>query len=176
MEQTKYALAKKPAHTLSMRGQKSVDLLCNYIRLGLNPNENIVKQYSIKFEPEIARDNAPKKREILRRLTHEIKAELYPSMQSGDTIFSPKTIDKDIVLTHHYDGDGEEYKVTIAKTDNIIDLTQITEINTYSFQIKNFLENLVKNIISSNNGLVRFNKRSIFDYNNVTKMEGNNNS
>ncbi len=174
-EKVKYQIAKKPISVVAMRNQRPVDLLCNYIRLGFNPKEVTVKQYSIKFEPRITSDNMTKKQVIIRKLSSEIETCLYPFIQSGDTIFSPKDVNKDIVLTHLYE-DGEKYQVTIAQTSNSIDLTKINETNFLSIQLKGFLEVLVKNMISANNGLVRFNKRNIFDYNNVTKMEGNNNS
>lgn len=166
-----FEFAKRPPLNPGMRNQKNVELISNHIRLGFRPNEKRARQYAVRFEPEIAVDNLQLKRMLLKQVFKELRPYYHPYFQSGDTIFSPKVVEE--VITVSTFNVNTEYQITIELTKNEIDLNQIRDRNDMSLKLKGFLENLVKNIISSNNGLVRFNKRNIFDYNNVTKLEGN---
>jgi len=133
----------------------------------LKPNNSLVKQYSIKYLPEIALDNLPLKRKINRGIRRKMEEVYITINQCGDTFFSPMTVDEKITFQFT---DDQQYQIIIEKTDNETDLSNIKCINKYTTQTKNFIDNLLKNILNANNGMIRFDKKSIFDYNSAKQV------
>ena len=166
------AFSTRPGYMMGLRKQREINLISNYMLLSFSPGEICVKQYSVKFEPEIASDNGPLKKLILRGIGKDLKKHFHPFITSEDTIFSTKSIAEQVEIT--YDSNGGQvnlpYKITIEKTKNEINLSNIQTNDSFSIKIKNFIEVILKNIISANNGIVRFNKSHYYDYFNVTQL------
>ena len=164
--------AKKPTINNSFRTEQKVELVCNLLQMSFNPKEALASQYSVKITPEVARDNYPLRRKIFRQLSKDLTGYYKPYFPAGLTLFSSAK-DADQVLSLETNIDGVDYKVQIEKSKNIVDLTQIRSNSEENIKVKSFIEILIKNIISCNNNLVRFDDRSFFNYQNIKRLQGN---
>ena len=149
----------------SRKGQKNITVYCNLKRFNFDngvKNKHIM-QYSIQYEPVIAEDNYPLKRTIIRQLKEDLEGNFEKYFQAGDTLYicsqnareqiSLETKVKEVL-----------YKLTFVRTKNFIDCTKITTRNLENLKLKNFLESMIRNIILSNNHVVRFDNRTFYDY------------
>lgn len=167
----------KPGFNLDLRKKSQpVMLISNYLKLNFSPpdSSNCVRQYALKFSPEVPADNGQIKRQILRYISKNLREFFHPYIPSGDTLFSPKFHNEKIELLSKFKFEDidYEYMVSIEPTSNLIDLTSIKTNDNLSIKIKNLIEVLIKYILNANNGLVRFNQRNFFDYNSLYKLPG----
>ena len=141
-----------------------INIICNLRQISLNSSDNQIRQYAIHFEPEIAEDNLPLKKKILRQIREDLHKNFKKYIQGGDTLFvCGKNLPEKIVLETKVD-DNILYKVQLVLTKNIIDCRNIRSRAKDNIKIKNLVEILVKNIIYSNNHIVKFDDRSFYDY------------
>ena len=164
--------AKKPAHNPNFRGEEKIQLVCNLLQMSFNPKEAIASQFSVKITPEIANDNYPLRRKILRQLSKDLNGYYRPYFPAGFTLFSSAK-DADQMISLETNVDGVDYKVVVEKTKNVVDLTQVRSTSDENLKVKSFIEVLIKNIIGANNNLVRFDDRSFFNYQNIKRLQGN---
>ena len=87
----KMMYVKKPSLNLLLRDSKkesTIKLLCNLVKIKFNPSQKHAQQFSVKITPEVAEDNYPLVRRILRQLSKELKGIFQPYISSGFSIFS----------------------------------------------------------------------------------------
>ena len=136
-------------------------VICNLRQITVNPSQ--IKQYAIHFEPEIAEDNFPLKKKILRQIKPELHKNFEKYMQGGDTLFvCGKNLQEKVVLETTVE--TILYKIQFVLTKNTINCRNIDKRCKDNIKIKNLMETLVKNIIYSNNHIVKFDDRSFYDY------------
>ena len=168
-QRTKIVYVKKPPLNMQLRNQKNekpINLLCNLLKMHFNPSKKHAQQFSVKITPEIAVDNYPLVRRIIRSLSKDLKKMFHPYISSGFSIFSSANENDDQMNTLTCKLDDQEYTVEISKTANILDLTKVNTFNENDIRVKSFIEILIKTILSSNKGFIRFDDRSFFDYTN----------
>ena len=142
---------------------RKITVICNLRQISLSSSSNKISQYAIHFEPEIAEDNFPLKKKLLRQIRDELKKHFHKYIQGGDTLFvcSSNLKEKLVIETKL---DSTLYKVQFVLTKNVIDCRNIRTRTKDHIKIKNLIEILVKNIIQSNNHIVKFDDRSFYDY------------
>ena len=146
------------------KNQNKCRVICNLRQITLNSQNHRITQYAIHFEPEISEDNFPLKKKIIRILKPELHKHFQKFIQGGDTLFvCGGNLQEKISLEANLD--GALYKVIFDKTQNIIDCRNIKTKSKDHIKIKNVIETLIKNILYSNNHIVRFDDRSFYDYN-----------
>ena len=167
-QRPKIIYVKKPALNMSLRNpqnEKPINLQCNLLKMEFNPLKKHAQQFSVKITPEIAEDNYPLVRRIIRSLSKDLKKMYHPFISSGFSIFSSGN-ENDQMNTFKCKLDDQEYTVEISRTANILDLTKINSFKENDIRVKSFIEILIKSILSSNKGFIRFDDRSFFDYTN----------
>ena len=148
---------------------KQIRLTSNYFPLTLNKLK--VFQYSIKITPEIANDNFPLRQLIYKNIHHKIKENNFsPFLSSGFVLY---TCNKEApeVLPITAEIKEIEYTILIEKTHNTIDLSLINNYSIENLCVKTFIETLIRKIIEANSNLIRFDKRTYFDYVNYKTLE-----
>ena len=178
----KMMYVKKPSLNLLLRDSKkesTIKLLCNLVKIKFNPSQKHAQQFSVKITPEVAEDNYPLVRRILRQLSKELKGIFQPYISSGFSIFSSTNDNDEQMYTLLCVLNDQEYEVEISKTSNNIDLTKINSFKENDIRVKSFIEILIKSILSANKNLIRFDDRSFFDYvnreslkNGIYKLKG----
>ena len=144
-------------------------VICNLKQINLGVGAIQVQQYAIHYEPIIADDNYPLKRKIIRQLSKDLKGYFERFAQAGDTIFVfSKNAQEKVSLETKID--EVLYKVTFDRTANKVDCRDINKKTKDNIKIKNFIENVIKNIMMANNYMVRFDKGSFFDYHSAVKL------
>jgi hypothetical protein len=171
MEQLSFP--SKPALNVSLRqNSREVCMVSNFLKISFNPNENSVKIYSIKFEPEIESEIIQK--QILSSNHSVLKNKFYPYLISGNNLFSPQKIDSfEFTYLHVKDEVEVEYRITIEKTKGEVDLSNIKTKDSLSIQIKNLIEIILKNIFNANPNIVRINN-AFYSLNSCDKLKENN--
>jgi hypothetical protein len=140
-----------------------IKVISNLRQISLASSHNQIRQYAIHFEPEIAEDNYPLKKKLLRQLREELHKNFQKYIQGGDTLFVCAANLKDkVVLETKLD--STLYKIQFVLTQNIIDCRNIRTRGKDHIKIKNLIEILIKNIIQANNHIVKFNDGSFYDY------------
>ena len=140
-----------------------IKVISNLRQISLTSSHNQIRQYAIHFEPEIAEDNYPLKKKLLRQLREELHKNFQKYIQGGDTLFVCAANLKDkVVLETKLD--TTLYKIQLVLTQNIIDCRNIRTRGKDHIKIKNLIEILIKNIIQANNHIVKFNDGSFYDY------------
>ena len=144
---------------------KKTKVLCNLKQINLGVENRQVQQYAIHYEPIIADDNYPLKRQIIRQIRKDLTGYFEKFAQAGDTlfVFSNNPQEKVSLETKI---DDTLYKVTFEKTSNSVNCRNINTKTRDSIKVKNFLESIIKNIFMANNHIVRFDDRSFYDYKN----------
>ena len=144
--------------------KKSTKVICNLKEMQFKEaikGKHIMK-YNISYEPEITNDNSLK-RTILRQLKSDLSGIFEKYYLTGDTIFicTKKARDKICLETKV----GEiEYQVIFKKESNDINLSKVIDKSKENIKIKNFVENILKNIIMANNHVIKFGDSTFFDY------------
>ena len=139
------------------------NVICNLRQISLVSSSRQIRQYAIHFEPEIAEDNHPLKKKLLRQIREDLHKNFQKYIQGGDTLFviTANPVEKVVIETKLED---TLYKVQFVLTKNTIDCRNIRTRTKDHIKIKNIIEILVKNIIQANNHIVKFDDRSFYDY------------
>jgi hypothetical protein len=164
----------RPSLNMEKRQQhKPVNLISNYLKISFKPNDCFVSQYAIKIEPSIASDNIVLRKAIYKTITSRLIKTYFPFIISGDSLFSQKQVEEIQVYNIQIiiDDNNYEYQISIEKTKNVIDLVNIRSVNNFSQKVKSFIEIVFKNILNANDGMVRFNNRSIYDFNRSYQLQ-----
>ena len=143
---------------------KKATVICNLRQISLTSSSaNQIRQYAIHYEPAIAEDNYPLKKKLLRQVREELHKNFQKYIQGGDTLFvCASNLKEKVVLETK--SDDILYKIELVLTKNIIDCRNIRTRARDHIKIKNLIEILIKNIIQSNNHIVKFDDRSFYDY------------
>ena len=143
---------------------KKTTVICNLRQISLTSSSaNQIRQYAIHYEPAIAEDNYPLKKKLLRQVREELHKNFQKYIQGGDTLFvCASNLKEKVVLETK--SDDILYKIELVLTKNIIDCRNIRTRARDHIKIKNLIEILIKNIIHSNNHIVKFDDRSFYDY------------
>lgn len=155
---------KKPKRDTQIEQKDSkTKVICNLRQITLDSTHHQIKQYAIHFEPEIAEDNFPLKKKILRQVKPELHKKFQRFIQGGDTLFvCGENLPEKIVLESSVE--NTLYRAQFVMTKNTIDCRNIRSRTKDHIKIKNLIEILVKNIIYSNNHIVKFDDSSFYDY------------
>ena len=166
-ERVEIIYPKKPKRDDQLQGkdQKS-KVICNLRQIMLDKDRRQIRQYAIHYEPEIAEDNFPLKKSIIRQIKPELRKNFPKFIQGGDTLFVVgSNLQEKIVLETTVE--STLYKIQIVLTKNIIDCRNINTRCKDNIKIKSLLEILVKNVVLANNHIVKFDDRSFYDCNDV---------
>ena len=143
--------------------ERKMKVVCNLRQISLTSSNNKIRQYAIHFEPEIAEDNYPLKKKLLRQLREELHKNFEKFIHGGDTLFVCGTnLQEKVVLETKLD--STLYKLQFVLTKNIIECRDIRTRAKDHIKIKNLIEILIKNIIHANNHIVKFSDGSFYDY------------
>ena len=143
--------------------ERKMKVVCNLRQISLTSSHNQIRQYAIHFEPEIAEDNYPLKKKLLRQLREELHKNFQKFIQGGDTLFvCGDNLQEKVVLETKLD--STLYKLQFVLTKNIIECRDIRTRAKDHIKIKNLIEILIKNIIHANNHIVKFSDGSFYDY------------
>jgi hypothetical protein len=164
----------RPTLNMQVRQQqRPVNLISNYLKISFRPNGSFVSQYAIKIEPCVESDNMGLRKTIYKTIYKHLIDTYFPFIISGDSLFSGKQVEE-IQVFNIQIRIGEtnyEYQISIEKTNNMIDLANIKSVNNFSQKVKSFIEIVFKNILNANEGMVRFNNRSIYDFNKSYQLQ-----
>ena len=168
-EETSIDCIKKPTFLKDFNGiyHKKINLLTNY--LSINITENIIKMYSIKITPEIEGNNYVLLKQIYKNISNSLRK----------LNFSPFYITGFLIYTCSKDSPSEtikipsivnsiEYTLEISLTKKTFEIKDIKSFNSENLIKKNFLECLLKRIISLNGQIVKFEKGLFFKYDDGT--------
>ena len=166
MQQSKSLIVypSRPKRDLQLQERdRKTNVICNLRQISLVSSARQIRQYAIHFEPEIAEDNHPLKKKLLRQIRDDLHKNFQKYIQGGDTLFviTANPVEKVVVETKL---DDTLYKVQFVLTKNTIDCRNIRTRTKDHIKIKNIIEILVKNIIQANNHIVKFDDRSFYDY------------
>jgi aubergine-like protein len=139
-------------------------VICNLRKIDLENGKRKIRQYAIHFEPEIAEDNLPLKKQVLRQLRKDLRTKFNKYFQGGDTLFVCEASDLQEKIVLETTVENTLYKAQFVLTQNIINCRNINKRCRDHIKIKNLMETLVKTIIFANNHIVKFDKSSFFDY------------
>ena len=143
--------------------ERKMKVVCNLRQISLTSSHNQIRQHAIHFEPEIAEDNYPLKKKLLRQLREELHKNFQKFIQGGDTLFvCGANLQEKVVLETKLD--STLYKLQLVLTKNIIECRDIRTRAKDHIKIKNLIEILIKNIIHANNHIVKFSDGSFYDY------------
>ena len=156
---------KRPKRKEKSGNEKQITVYCNLKRFNFDKDEKNrhIMKYSICYEPLIPEDNYPLKRTLINKLKEDLEGIFEKYFQSGDTLYicshgSPEKICLEATIKNIL------YKVKFEKTNDYIDCTKINTQTIENLRLKGFFESMIKNIIYSNNHVVRFNDRTFYDY------------
>ncbi len=180
----------KPQLNENLRQQRPVNLVSNCFKILVKPNDEFVRQYAIKFEPEIPSDNTEKKNRILRSIRRDPKVNRAYGryLFLGDSIFATKNVEEPLEVEYEErkessDSDSNsnssrsenieiiKYRIIIQKTDNVIDLPNTKTISRLTIKQKSLVEHILKSIYKANPGMVQFDRSSVFDYNQAKHLD-----
>lgn len=125
----------------------------NLVRIKINDQSS--QQYSLSFDPAIDKEQEFLKKVIIKQLTPELNGRLEKFFLAGDTLFSPGN-NKDDLFTLKTTVKDTEYKVTVNKTSNHIDLSAVKDNSKESIKFKSYAENILKQVALANPNLLRF--------------------
>ena len=168
-EETSIDCIKKPTFLKEFNNiyHKKINLITNY--LSINIAENIIKIYSIKITPEIEGSNYVLLKQIYKNISNSLKnLNFNPFYITGLIIYtcsknSPLETIKIPSIVNNI-----EYTLEISLTKKTFEIKDIKSFNSENLIKKNFLESLLKKIISLNSQIVRFEKGSFFKYDDGT--------
>lgn len=150
---------------------RDLKFICNLVRMKFNPNEESATQYSLEIQPEIDANNVALRRKILRAAGKEMKGYYDPYFSTGATLFSSaKNPQKELTFTVTVD--SKEFKLIIKKTDFKVDLNEIKTTSDANRNVRMFIDVIIKQIFQANNGLVKFDDRSFYNYTMQTNIQG----
>ena len=147
--------------------KKSIDVICNLKQINFKEalKGKHIMIYEISFIPEInnEKENNTLKKKILRQLKEDLTGIFENYFLIGNTIFvcTKKSKDKITLETKFSD---VEYQVIFTKVSNNLDCTKIVHKTQDDIRKKIFVENILRNIITANNHIIKFNDGAFYDY------------
>ena len=172
MEEEKLKFPQAPEKNSSFRKEKTIQIKTNYLKMHFNPNKKHAMQFSIKIEPTIAEDNTILLRSIIKKASNELKENFSKYFHSGFSLFVNDS--KNSKLTLEVEFNEIKYNVIIEKTKNLIELNNIRSEGESNQVTKMFMETLIKQIIMSNDGMIKFKKGDFYNYSNKVYLNNNN--
>ena len=147
--------------------KKSINVICNLKQI--NFKETLkgkhIMTYEISFIPEInnEKENNILKKKILRQLKEDLTGIFENYFLIGNTIFvcTKKSKSKITLETKYSD---IEYQVIFTKISDNFNCEKITNKTQDDIRKKIFVENIIKNIITANNHIIKFNDGAFYDY------------
>ena len=147
--------------------KKSINVICNLKQI--NFKETLkgkhIMTYEISFIPEInnEKENNILKKKILRQLKEDLTGIFENYFLIGNTIFvcTKKSKSKITLETKYSD---IEYQVIFTKVSDNFNCEKITHKTQDDIRKKIFVENIIKNIITANNHIIKFNDGAFYDY------------
>jgi hypothetical protein len=167
MESQEITFCQRPTLIESLRRGPEINLVSNYMKMSFKPNNKYVRQYHMKFEPDIPAENEALRRSIRKGISKQLREMFSPFVISGDSMFSVQNQEGEVTIGFSYtrpEQDPVDYKITITNTGNELDISNVKSYMGFTPQVKHFVETVVKSILGANRGMVRFNSRSIFNY------------
>ena len=162
-----YQYPKKPERGKVLK--KTIDVICNLKQINFKEalKGKHIMTYDISFIPEInnekEKENLISKRKILKQLKEDLTGIFERYFLYANTIFvCTKKCKEKIILETKFN--EIEYQVIFTKVSNNLDCTKINHKNQSDIKVKIFVENILKNIISSNNHIIKFGDTSFYDY------------
>ena len=172
MEEEKLKFPQAPGKNSSFRKEKTIQIKTNYLKMHFNPNKKHAMQFSIKIEPTIAEDNTILLRSIIKKASNELKENFSKYFHSGFSLFVNDS--KNSKLTLEVEFNEIKYNVIIEKTKNLIELNNIRSEGESNQVTKMFMETLIKQIIMSNDGMIKFKKGDFYNHSNKVYLNNNN--
>ena len=161
-----------PIINSSLRKEKKIQIKTNYLKMHFNPNKKHAMQFSIKIEPTIAEDNYILIRNLIKKASNELKENYSKYIHSGFSLFVNDSKNSKLILEIEYN--ETKYIITIEKTKNIIELNNIRNEGKNNLTTKMFMETLIKQIIMSNDKMIKFKKGDFYNYSNKMYLNNNN--
>ena len=148
--------------------KKSLNIICNLKQINFKEalkGKNIMT-YEISFIPELnnEKENYFLKKKILRTLKEDLTGIFENYFLIGNTIFvcTKKCKDKITLETKVSD---VEYQVIFKKISNEFNCEKIEHNSQDDIRKKKiFVENIIRNIITANNHIIKFNDGAFYDY------------
>ena len=148
--------------------KKSIDVICNLKQINFKEalKGKHIMTYEISFIPELnnEKENYFLKKKILRTLKEDLTGIFENYFLIGNTIFvcTKKCKDKITLETKVSD---VEYQVIFKKISNEFNCEKIENNSQDDIRKKKiFVENIIRNIITANNHIIKFNDGAFYDY------------
>lgn len=160
---------KRPETSNSTK--RTLKLITNLLKICFTPNSDSAVQYSVSIDPLIQSDNISLRRKILKSIRQDLLGYYRPYFPAGMTLFSSSK-NSETKRIFQTKVDEVDYKITITKTNNSVDLTKANTTSTENYMIKNFIENNIKSLLNANADLIKFDDRSFYSYAKATRLQG----
>ena len=148
--------------------KKSINIICNLKQINFKEalKGKHIMTYEISFIPELnnEKENYFLKKKILRTLKEDLTGIFENYFLIGNTIFvcTKKCKDKITLETKVSD---VEYQVIFKKISNEFNCEKIENNSQDDIRKKKiFVENIIRNIITANNHIIKFNDGAFYDY------------
>ena len=148
--------------------KKSLNIICNLKQINFKEalKGKHIMTYEISFIPELnnEKENYFLKKKILRTLKEDLTGIFENYFLIGNTIFvcTKKCKDKITLETKVLD---VEYQVIFKKISNEFNCEKIEHNSQDDIRKKKiFVENIIRNIITANNHIIKFNDGAFYDY------------
>ena len=148
--------------------KKSLNIICNLKQINFKEalKGKHIMTYEISFIPELnnEKENYFLKKKILRTLKEDLTGIFENYFLIGNTIFvcTKKCKDKITLETKVLD---VEYQVIFKKISNEFNCEKIENNSQDDIRKKKiFVENIIRNIITANNHIIKFNDGAFYDY------------
>ena len=148
--------------------KKSLNIICNLKQINFKEalKGKHIMTYEISFIPELTneKENYFLKKKILRTLKEDLTGIFENYFLIGNTIFvcTKKCKDKITLETKVSD---VEYQVIFKKISNEFNCEKIENNSQDDIRKKKiFVENIIRNIITANNHIIKFNDGAFYDY------------
>ena len=153
-EGTKIKYPKAPPKNNSLRYERTISLTSNLMQLEIDPMKRIYV-YSIEISPEIEKDNFTLQNKIYKNLEEQLSKIFTKKAFAGYNLFAvTKEPKEEIILNVNVE--NKDYTITFKKTKPL-DFKLIKQNgDEIILKVKGFIEKLIKNILLSSKGTMRF--------------------
>ena len=153
-EGTKIKYPKAPPKNNSLRYERTISLTSNLMQLEIDPMKRIYV-YSIEISPEIEKDNFTLQNKIYKNLEEQLSKIFTKKAFAGYNLFGvTKEPKEEIILNVNVE--NKDYTITFKKTKPL-DFKLIKQNgDEIILKVKGFIEKLIKNILLSSKGTMRF--------------------
>lgn len=132
---------------------KTVPLYSNLYKLNFTKSFDLY-EYSLKFNDTDTHLSTGFRKKIISKINKELKKEYGSFFFTGSSIFSTNKIKE--VKNFNIDYKSIDYLIFIQPTENIINLKEMTENNSFDQHAKTVVELLIKDILKANKFLKFF--------------------